>query len=172
MQRLVGAEGGGGLELPRFEDASLSSDAAELGDGIERLLRSQRLRSGKQTCSWGITLTECYTLEALVRQPGRTVTQIARTLALDKSTASRVLRSLQKKGLARKRTHGADMRAVRVDASLRGARLYDQIRRADLECHRRLLASFSPETRRAVVAVIQALTCREVPAERRTARVG
>ena len=137
------------------EDRALADDAAGFYEALSDLIRSYRLRNMEETCSFGITLTECYGLEALVRKGPITLNQFADALALDKSTASRAAISLEQKRLARRRPHAIDGRAIQLQATRKGRALYESIRRCGVECHARLLARFDPATRRAATSLLR-----------------
>ena len=139
--------------LPRH-DETLSADAAAFSQALESIARVYQLQDPRQVCSYGISLTECYALETVVEGP-RTVNEIAAALALDKSTASRTVTSLRRKGLATRRTNRFDRRAVEISATPSGRRLNARIRDSARSCHRQLLAEFPPEVRRAAASLLQ-----------------
>jgi DNA-binding MarR family transcriptional regulator len=128
---------------------------------LENLARIYQLQDPRRTCTYGITLTECYALEALASGGPLTVNEVARALGLDKSTASRAVASLVKKGLASRRSRAADRRSVSVSATPAGARLYRRIREAGRTAHRELLEEFPPEVRRGAAALLQRLVTTE-----------
>lgn len=124
----------------------------------------------EETCSFGITLTECYGLEALVRKGPLTLIQFADALALDKSTASRAALSLQKKRLAHRRPHALDGRSIQLAPTPKGRTLYETIRRCGIECHGQLLSRFDAETRRAATALLRDVHRASKPAAARARR--
>lgn len=142
-------------------DVTLAGDARLFSDALEALARVYQLQDPRQTCSYGISLTECYALEAISTRGRAGVNDIAAALALDKSTASRAVSSLVKKGLAVRKEHPRDGRAIEVTATRAGARLVDRIREAARECHRELLAEFPPDVRRAAATLLQRLVSTE-----------
>lgn len=152
--------GPGGTSLPAH-DATLAQDAEAFSRALERLARVYQLQDPRQTCSFGISLTECYSLETLVLRGPVTVNDVAGELGLDKSTASRALAGLARKGLARRRLHPEDGRAVSVSATPAGQRLFERIRRAGRSLNREILGDFSPGDRRAATAVLQRVAAAE-----------
>jgi MarR family 2-MHQ and catechol resistance regulon transcriptional repressor len=144
----------GGGALPAH-DASLAQDAEAFSRALESLARVYQLQDPRQTCTYGITLTECYALEAAAERGPLSVNDVAATLSLDKSTASRAVASLRRKGLVARRTHPKDARAIEVSATGAGFRLYRRIRESARACHRDLIEEFSPEVRRAATALLQ-----------------
>lgn len=150
--------------LPK--DPSLAHDTAEFSRALESLARIYQLQDPRQACTYGITLTECYALEAIVESGPLTVNQVAAALTLDKSTASRAVSSLFEKALCDRRTHPQDGRSVEVSATRAGVRLHGRIREAGRKRHREILKEFAPDGRRSAAAILERLA----KAER--ARVG
>lgn len=148
------------LRLPAVDDA-LIRDADAFSQALESLARIYQLQDPRQTCSYGISLTECYALEAIATLGPVGVNEIAAALALDKSTASRAASSLVRKRLAARRPHPRDGRAIEVTATREGTRLVQRIRDASRSCHRELLAEFPPDVRRAAAALLQRIAATE-----------
>jgi MarR family transcriptional regulator, 2-MHQ and catechol-resistance regulon repressor len=140
---------------------SLARDAEAFSEALEKLARIYQLQDPRRTCTYGITLTECYALETLVLDGPLTVNEVAAALGLDKSTASRAVASLVQKGFGARRGHPEDGRAVAVSATAAGARLNARIREAGRAAHREILAEFPPEVRRAAAALLQRLATTE-----------
>ena len=89
--------------------------------------------------------------------PSTVAYPLAAELCLDKSTASRVVATLQRKGYVGRVTHPGDGRAVLLDVTPAGRRLGDRIR-ADRVAERTvLLAAFSPEVREGITDVMRRL---------------
>ena len=135
--------------------ASLDAEAAEVSRALEDLARVYQLQDPRQTCSYGINLTECYALEAIVRDGPLTINEIAARLSVDKATASRAVQSLGQKGYARSRVHPDDSRALQVRATAAGERLYERIHSAGRAVHRRILEQFPAEVRRAAASLLR-----------------
>lgn len=143
------------------ERGSLARDAEAFSQALENLARIYQLQDPRQTCTYGITLTECYALEALVVDGPLSVNDVAASLSLDKSTASRAVASLVRKGLGARRNHPEDGRAVAVSATAAGARLYRRIREAGRTAHREILQDFPTEVRRAAALLLRRLVSTE-----------
>ncbi len=140
--------------LPRH-DPSLADDAERFSRALEALARVYQLQDPRQTCSYGISLTECYALEAAAERGPLTVNEVASALSLDKSTASRAVASLKRKGFVARRSHPRDGRALEVSATAAGLKLHRRIRESARACHRALLEEFPPDVRRAAAALLQ-----------------
>ena len=140
----------------------IARDAEELSRALEDLARVYQLQDPRQTCSYGINLTECYALEAVSRDGPLTINEIAARLSVDKATASRAVQSLAQKGYARSRVHPEDSRALQVRATAAGERLYERIHAAGRALHRRILAEFAPDVRQAATLLLRRIVDAEV----------
>src|SRR5690606_19371219 len=105
----------------------LARDAAALQRALSDLIRVYQFRDRDRICCHDISVSQCYALEALVERGPLTLNDLAAHLYLDKSTASRVVDGLERKGLARRGAHPQDGRAVLLSATPAGARLCRRI---------------------------------------------
>jgi DNA-binding MarR family transcriptional regulator len=138
-------------------DASLGRDAESLHRALSDLARLYQFRDRSQICCHDISVTQCYALEAIVRGGTMTLGALSAHLYLDKSTASRVVDALERKGYLRRSADPADGRAVRLEATRTGAALHGRIERSLIEEEKRLIADFGPEARRAATTVLERL---------------
>jgi DNA-binding MarR family transcriptional regulator len=86
-----------------------------------------------------------------------TVNAVASELRLDKSTASRVARSLVGKRLAARAGHPADGRALQIGATAAGRRLHARVLAESIACYGALLREVAPEVRTSVVRLLERL---------------
>jgi len=135
-------------------DASLDRDAAALHNALSTLIRVYQFRDRDKICCHDISVTQCYALDGLVRNGPLTLNQLASHLYLDKSTVSRVVNAMERKGLIARRPHSDDRRAVMLDATDEGRQLCELIRSDLEEQEKRLIADFEPETRAAMIELI------------------
>jgi MarR family 2-MHQ and catechol resistance regulon transcriptional repressor len=132
----------------------LEADAAELHAALSELVRVYQFRDRDRICCHDISVTQCYALEALIRRGPSGLNDLAAELYLDKSTASRVVATLERKKYVTRERHPDDGRAVVLSASPAGRRLYERIR-ADLVTEtRQLLEDFEPEVRKGAARLI------------------
>jgi DNA-binding MarR family transcriptional regulator len=82
---------------------------------------------------------------------------IAERLFLDKSTTSRVVNTLVRKGYVEQRADATDGRAMLINATRQGQRLCTRITSDLVEQQKQLLGDLAPEIRAGVVQVIQRL---------------
>lgn len=113
-------------------------DTSKFRDTLTLLFqRFNALQRGEKRC-FGVTMSQCVTLELLHREGRRTVRGLAEGLGLDPSTVSRVVDGLEREGLVhRTRDARRDRRRVFVSLSDRGRRLARRLeQQADAYCAR------------------------------------
>jgi MarR family transcriptional regulator, 2-MHQ and catechol-resistance regulon repressor len=140
------------------EDPALERDTAELYGALSELIRIYEFRDRDRICCFDVSVTQCYALEELVRRDGMTLNDLAARLYLDKSTASRVVDALERKGYVARSPHPQDRRAVLLEATDSGRTLERTIRDSILAEEKQLLADFDPEVRQAMTRLITRLT--------------
>lgn len=139
------------------EDPALAQDTEELYDALEGLLRVYQFRDRDRICCFDISVSQCYALEGLVRRGDMTLNDLAAYLYLDKSTASRVVDALERKGYVTRSPHPEDGRALLLEATRAGRTLEGRIRESILAEERGLVADFAPEVRKAMTQLIRRL---------------
>ena len=152
---------------------ALDRDAAELQEALNELIRVYQFRDRKRICCHDVSVTQCYALRELVRNGPMALSQLSTGLYLDDSTVCRVVDSLERKGYTTRSADPGDARAIRIEATETGRRLYGQIEADLLSEQRALLAEFDPEIRQATAKLISRLA-REAAARfsRRDGRCG
>jgi MarR family transcriptional regulator, 2-MHQ and catechol-resistance regulon repressor len=143
--------------LTETPDPALERDARALYGALSDLIRVYQFRDRDRICCHDISVSQCYALEALVRQGGMTLNDLAAHLYLDKSTASRVIDSLERKGYVARTPHLSDRRSVQLEATANGRDLYRKVEGDILAEEKSLLAGFDPEIRRAMTHLIARL---------------
>src|SRR5215213_25784 len=78
--------------------ADLHRDAEALQAAVADLVRIYQFRDRDRICCHDISVTQCYALETLVEHAPMRLSALADRLFLDKSTTSRVVGTLVKKG--------------------------------------------------------------------------
>jgi DNA-binding MarR family transcriptional regulator len=99
-----------------------------------------------------------------------TMNELASSLFLEKSSASRLVDGLQRKGYVTRWSHPEDARALQVELTSRGRRLFEKIDADLLEERRRILQDLDPSHRKAVIRSLARLA--EAAAERVEVRGG
>jgi DNA-binding MarR family transcriptional regulator len=153
----------------RTGDPELQADAENLYAALSELVRVYQFRDRDRICCHDISVTQCYALEALVRRGPSGLNELAADLFLDKSTASRVVATLKRKGYVARVAHSEDRRAVVLTVTPAGRQLHDRIRKDLIAEERALLADFEPEVRKAAPKLLLRLARAAIG---RTARGG
>jgi DNA-binding MarR family transcriptional regulator len=136
------------------EAPTLAADARELHRVLEDLLRVVQFRDRDRICCYDVSVTQCYALRALVEEGPMALNALAESLFLDKSTASRVVGALERKGYLLRRPDPADGRAVVLEPSAAGREVFARIE-SDLVAEvARLAADFDPAVRRDMIRLL------------------
>jgi MarR family 2-MHQ and catechol resistance regulon transcriptional repressor len=138
----------------RVPDPGLADHAQALHDALSELVRVYQFRDRDRICCHDVSVTQCYAIDALVRRGPSTLNDLARELYLDKSTASRVVATLVRKGYVSRATHPDDRRAVVLTVTAPGRRLHDRIRGDLIGEARDLLQDFEPSVREGAARLI------------------
>lgn len=136
----------------------LLRDATLLQDALGELIRVIQSRDRDRACCYDLSVSQCHGLETLIRQGPMTVNQLAAHLYLEKSTASRLAKSLLKMGLVRKRSPESDGRVVILQATEAGLRLSRRIRKDLATEYADLLEDLDPEVRKVLPGLVRRLT--------------
>jgi DNA-binding MarR family transcriptional regulator len=135
----------------------LDQDALDLHDALADLLRVYQFRDRTSICCHGISVTQCYALEALVQSGALTLNELASMLWLDKSTASRVADGLEEAGHVRRSPHPSDGRSILLEPTPGGRALHERIVQCLVEEEKALIRDFDPEVRQATARLIARL---------------
>jgi DNA-binding MarR family transcriptional regulator len=138
-------------------DSALERDTRDLYEALTDLVRVYQFRDRNLICCHDISVTQCYALDALVRGGTMTLGSLAATLMLDKSTTSRVVETLDRKGYVKRSAHPSDARAVRLAPTARGRSLHGIIQRELLEEERAIIEGLPADVRRATIGVVREL---------------
>ena len=138
-------------------DRALVADAEALHSAISDLVRVYQFRDRDRICCYDISVTQCYALELLVEHGPMRSQALAERLLLDKSTTTRVVDALTRKGYVERTTASDDARAVSLKVTHGGQALYEKINRELIAQQAELLADLEPEVRDGVTEVIRRL---------------
>jgi MarR family 2-MHQ and catechol resistance regulon transcriptional repressor len=152
-----------------LDSERLAADSRSFYEALSELLRVYQFRDRDRICCYDVSITQCYALEALARDRAMTLNDLASHLYLDKSTTSRVVDALERKGYVIRSEHPADGRALRLKITPAGRALHGRILNGILAEEEALLAEFSPEVRRSMTQVVVRLA---KTAERRLSSCG
>ena len=132
----------------------LDDDAEALHSALNDLVRVYQFRDRDRICCHDVSVTQCYAIEALLRRGPSGLNDLAAELYLEKSTASRVVAALERKGYVTRSTHPEDGRAIVLSVTAAGRRLHDRIRSDLINEAKGLLQDFEPEVREGAARLI------------------
>jgi DNA-binding MarR family transcriptional regulator len=138
-------------------DASLREDARALHGAVSDLVRLYQFRDRDKICCHDISVTQCHALEALVERGPSRSQALAATLRLDKSTTTRVIDALVRKGYVERRPDPEDARAVSLCVTREGRALYERINEELIDQQVGLLRDLEPDVRAAATEVVRRL---------------
>ena len=136
---------------------TLLDDAEALNTALSNLLRVYQFRDRDKICCYDISVTQCYALEALVENGPMRSQALAERLLLDKSTTTRVVDALVRKGYVERAMAADDARALSLRVTRSGTTLYEKIDRELIAQQAELLRDFDPKARAAATELIQRL---------------
>ena len=115
------------------------------------------LQRGEKRC-FGVTMSQCVTLELLLQQGPMTVRDLALGLGLDTSTVTRVVDVLARDGMARRaRDEKQDRRRVFVSLTAKGRALAVKLERCADDYSERILKRIPAEMREDVIHTLRVL---------------
>lgn len=142
------------VAMPAPQRDALQADSLALHEALADLVRVYQFRDRDRICCHDISVTQCYALEALKRDGPMRLNDLADRLFLDKSTSSRVLAALVRKGYAERMMDLTDGRALSVRITSKGQKLYNRIHDDLVRQQTKMIADLAPEVRRAAIEVI------------------
>lgn len=144
-------------QSPGSATADLQQAAEALQAAVADLVRVYQFRDRDRICCHDVSVTQCYALETLVEQGPLRLGELTGRLFLDKSTTSRVVRTLVKKGYVEQRDDPGDRRAITLSATRAGRHLCARINADLVKQQKELLADLDPDVRAGVIDVIRRL---------------
>src|SRR5262245_3759947 len=95
-------------------EQNLQAQAERMQRLTKELLRRYQMRDRNEIICCGITVSQCYALDALGDNGEMTMIQLAGKLYLDKSTATRTVDPLVERDLVQRRLRAEDRREILV----------------------------------------------------------
>jgi len=132
-------------------------DARDLHAAVADLVRVYQFRDRDCICCHDVSVTQCYALETLIAEGPMRHGTLAERLFLDKSTTSRVVGALIKKGYVEPLKDAGDRRAVMLRATRSGRALCSRITNELVAQQQQLLGDLTPDIRAGVIDVLRRL---------------
>lgn len=142
------------------KDSGLDKDAWDLHQAVSELVRVYQFRDRKSIFYYDVSVTQCYALSSIIMHGPMTLNRLASELYLDKSTASRVVGSLVRKGYVRRSADPGDARALKLEVTRKGVSLHSKITRDLVEETKNVVADYDSDARRATARLISRLAQR------------
>jgi len=136
---------------------ALREDALGLHQALTDLVRAYQFRDREAICCYDVSVGQSQALERLARTGPLTINEFAAALFLEKSSASRLVDGLVRKGYLTRRRSQDDARYVRIELTKAGGSLAQRLE-DDLVLQRsELLQRLTDRERRVVVEAMERL---------------
>ena len=139
-------------------EAALEALAEEMWGIVKDLFKFLQFRDRDAMTACGLSVAQCYTLDAIGTQGKLMLNELAQALYIAPSTASRTVDELVRKGLVERREDPADRRAVRLTLTATGQALYEALRQHLTQRHMAILQHIELGSRRSVLTALRQLT--------------
>lgn len=140
-----------------ISNSALRQDAEALHAAVSNLVRIYQFRDRDKICCYDVSVTQCYALEVLAERGPSRSQALAEALRLDKSTTTRVVDALVRKGYVERLPDPEDARAVSLRITRAGRKLYEKINGELIEQQLDLLRDLDPRVRAGATELIQRL---------------
>lgn len=144
--------------MPKRKKDQLSQDAEDLYEALNQLVRVYQFRDRDRICCYDVSVTQCYAVETLAKKGALRLQVLAEEMFLDKSTASRVIDALERKGYVSRVEDDEDRRAVKIQTTGAGRELYEKIRNGLVAEEKVMIENLSAEARQGALTLLRQLT--------------
>lgn len=144
--------------MTKRKNDQLTQDSEDLYEALNQLVRVHQFRDRDRICCYDVSVTQCYAVETLVKRGALRLQVLAEEMFLDKSTASRVIDTLERKGYVSRVEDNEDRRAVRIQATDAGRELYAKIRADLIAEERAMIENLSAEARQGALRLLRQIT--------------
>lgn len=144
--------------MTKRKNDQLTQDSEDLYEALNHLVRVHQFRDRDRICCYDVSVTQCYAVETLVKRGALRLQVLAEEMFLDKSTASRVIDTLERKGYVSRVEDDEDRRAVRIQATDAGRELYEKIRADLIAEERAMIENLSAEARQGALSLLRQIT--------------
>ena len=141
---------------PPVDDVEV--DASDIYDVMTELLRIYQFRDRDRVASHGLTVTQAYALDIILRRDDLAAKELAQELALEKSTVSRLIDGMVANDLVERSGHPRDARSALLRATPLGRRLYSAFRRDIVRENVDVLRGLAPAQRATLIETLRRFT--------------
>ena len=136
----------------------LNADTDAFYDTLGRLIRYYQYRDRDRDCCGGLSVTEWYALDAVVRLQPPSIGELGHELRMDKSTASRVVALLEEGRLIEREPDPENHRVRKLRTTRKGSRLHASIVKTLKDEQKVLLAGLSHAERVRIIDLLGKVT--------------
>jgi DNA-binding MarR family transcriptional regulator len=141
-----------------MRESDLAGLAEEMWAITKDLFKFLQFHDRDAMTACGLSVAQCYSLDAIGTQGQLTLNELAESLYIRPSTASRTVEELVRKGLAERRQDPADRRAVCLTLTPQGQALFKGLQQHLLQRQLAILQQIDPSNRRDVLTALQKLS--------------
>jgi len=135
----------------------LEALAEEMWAITKDLFRFLQFRDRDALTACGLTVAQCYAIDAIGGRDNLTLNELAETLYITASTASRTVDEMVRKGLVIRQEDPADRRAVRLALTAKGQTLYTALEAHLVQRQLAILRQIDPASRHDVLTALRKL---------------
>lgn len=147
------------FELPEGVRTGIhEAEASALHSALADFVRVFQFRERVHVADHDLSPQQCSALEAVVKGGPSTLATVSGRLLLDKSTTSRIVDGLERKGYIVRRRDPLDGRAIRITATDAGRAISERVRQNLVHETCGVLESLSPDSRRDAARLLSHLT--------------
>ena len=117
----------------------------QIGFWVVRLAQAIKTEYGAHLSEYDVGLTEYWALRCIHNGKGNCPSAIAQTLGIDRAQATRLVKSMAKRGWIRRSRDGSDLRTLHIAITERGRTSYEQLSKAVDQAERDFAQGFSRE---------------------------
>lgn len=121
------------------------------------LIKKYQFRDRTQMTCGGLSVSQCYVLEALEQSGAMTMNELAGRMHLSVSTLTRVVDQLVAKGLVTRREDERDRRYRLVDLTARGGAVFEDSWKAVFASEQAILEGFPAGQRESLIRLLREL---------------
>jgi len=136
---------------------NLDEAAERLHRLTKDLIRRYQFRDWNQICCYGISISQCYILDALAEEGDLSMQQLARRMFKSVSTMTRVVGQLVRRGYVKRQQDPEDRRIVYVSITPQGKAIVAAINRDLIETQKAILRTIPPQQWEGAFRVLEAL---------------
>ena len=133
------------------------NNSLHIYQALSELARRYQFRNRDEVCCYGLTVSQCYALEALSESGKMPSSDLAIRLGLDLSSTTRLVDQLVRKKLASRARSLEDARIREVQITDPGAKLVERIQQDMVALVEQALKDYPGEVRKSLPGALRAL---------------